>query len=236
MNICSNLNIKNNPDKIIKMNDKFKYYNSSEINELELNKLKDLILNELNDLNFESESVYNKCKTLRIWVRKFLDNNGWDDKNRFIPQDYKKELQSLNEILENKKNGKDGLCSYYARFFMFSCYAFGINCRTINWWYPGGHILNEVYIPEFRKWIAVDTLYNSIFLDENNIPLGSIELNHYKHDNKLENIKIERNQMNTYPNPVLATEETSYLSPPPAPNRLLDFPWDIHFFFFSIKY
>jgi len=40
MNICSNLNIKNNPDKIIKMNDKFKYYNSSEINELELNKLK----------------------------------------------------------------------------------------------------------------------------------------------------------------------------------------------------
>jgi len=207
--------IKNNPEKILKMNDEFKFQNY----EIDFIKLKNIIISKIDYEDFNNKNDLDKIIQLRIWVNNFLNKNGWNSENVFLHQKYYlQEIHDLDEILKHSISGKDGLCSFYARFFMYSCYSFGFNCRTLMWWHPGSHILNEVYLPQISKWVVMDPLYNCMFVDNYNKPLNSIELNDIKHENTLYNVKIERNNCTTYPNPLFRTF------------NLFSYCWDINYF------
>ncbi len=173
----------NNPDSILKPNDTLKFYFDNV-----KHKDYDFLLNEV--INPEMNKKWGKrwrkddtwtiATKLRIWLREFLDKGGWTEGNYWVG-DYKTELFSIPEILSHNKNEKDGLCSYYATFYMHCCLAVGINNRRVGWWQPGGDQLNEVYVPEIKKWVAVSPLYNSWYSDTNGIPLSLNELNTHRH-------------------------------------------------------
>jgi hypothetical protein len=54
-------------------------------------------------------------------------------------------------------------CGHLALFFTYFCQARGIDSRMIELFKPGDHhVVNECYIPAYRKWVLVDVTYNQL--------------------------------------------------------------------------
>ncbi len=211
----------NNPESIIKPSNELVFYFDNVQNEdydLLLNNYLVPGMNKMWGESWKNDDTWTKAVKLRIWVRDFLDVGGWIEGNEWTSV-YENELISISDILEHRKLGLDGYCSYYATFYMHSCLAIGINNRRVGWWQPNaGDQINEVYIPEMQKWIAVSPLFNAWFSDENGNALSVTELNQYKHANKINKIITQRDGQATYPDPEIFSK-----------NWLANYSWDIYF-------
>lgn len=185
--------IKNNAQNIIKQSDSLHFYFDA-VDHSDYTYLFDSIVLPQMDVKWgakwRNEDTWTKARKLRIWTREYLDNGGWSTGNIWSGT-YERELYGIREIIAHKNNGSDGLCSYYATFFMHVCLASGINNRRVGWWRPNGDQLNEVYIPEKRKWVAMSSLYNAWFSYNDNA-LSLTEINHYKHVDLLDYVRTER--------------------------------------------
>ncbi|WP_298481212.1 hypothetical protein [uncultured Maribacter sp.] len=227
-NSCNNFNpgkstildIKNNNDNIIHQDENI-VFKFDKVVHPDYDFLFDSILNPKMSKrwgkDWQKDKTWTKATKIRIWVREYLDNKGWIEQNKWQGE-YKNELVSIRTILKNNQSGKDGLCSYYATFYMHCCLVSGINNRRIGWWHPGGDQLNEVYDPEYQKWVAVSPLYNCWFTDKDKTPLSLLELNKYKHDENLNLLVTQRDYQTSYPKPELFGK-----------NWLLRYSWDIYY-------
>ncbi len=211
--------VENNPKTILKPSDSLLFYfdgaTTSEYDSLLLQYINPQMDKKWGK-RWRTDNTWTKTTKLRIWAREFLDKRGWGPGNAWSG-DYKREITTLQGILENQRNGKDGLCSYYATFFMHSCLAVGIVNRRVGWWRPSGDQLNEIYIPELQKWVVVSPLYNAWFSDLKGNPLSLIELHQHIHRKELDLVITQRDYQTTYPDPEIRK------------NWLATYSWDIYF-------
>lgn len=214
--------VKNNPESIVKpSNSEFPFYFDKVEHEDYDMLLNDYIIPGMNSMwgkTWLEDDTWTKAVKLRIWTKNFLDAGGWVEGNKWVSE-YKKDFYTIPETLNHRYKGLDGYCSYYATFYMYSSLALGINNRRVGWWQPdgGGDQLNEVYIPEWGKWVAVSPLFNAWYSDRDGNALNLIELNQYTHANKLEDVITHRDGQTTYPDPEIEKK-----------NWLAYYSWDIY--------
>jgi len=82
-----------------------------------------------------------------------------------------------NDMLYDASIDGDFLCHHLATMYIQSLASIGIVSRGINVLNrPGdGHALNEVWIDDLQKWVAVD-LYNDAYFVFGDVPLSALEL------------------------------------------------------------
>jgi len=81
-------------------------------------------------------------------------------------------LPMLEQYEATVKNQTPIWCGTYANMFLFFCKASNIETRIIEFFKPGDHhVINECYLPELKKWIAVDLTYNYIFFQNESYKL-----------------------------------------------------------------
>ena len=211
--------IKNNAHNIIKPSDSLPFYFDT-VDHIDYTYLYDSIVLPQMDrkwgAKWKDEDTWTKARRLRIWTREYLDNAKWSTGNIWSGI-YKTEIYNIKQIVTHRNNGGDGLCSYYATFFMHVCLASGINNRRVGWWRPNGDQLNEVYIPEKRKWVAMSSLYNAWF-SYGGDALSLAEINHYNHAGLLDKVRTERDFQSTFPDPEIRIK-----------NWLAHYSWDIYY-------
>lgn len=124
---------------------------------------------------------------------------------RFVNEDEfvtaKKLMNYVFEIMTHKRKEEDTLNNYdsmqyimYARskHVSLNCYtrsyilrdllhscglpARMIYCLPLNCDYNGNHVVVEVYIERYKKWIMLDASYDLFFLSEDKTPLSLIEI------------------------------------------------------------
>lgn len=90
------------------------------------------------------------------------------------------------QILETAKAQKTHVwCGTYGALFLFFCNCHNITCRFIeSIGKSDGHVINECYIPELKKWIMVDLTHKIITAtDTNGNYLNTVDIkNIYKND------------------------------------------------------
>lgn len=135
----------------------------------------DLIFNEIS----EKLSDFEKAKTIAIWLKNNIKGG---------PGLGKSSATALHKMIK----GEGGVCSDFSQIFSNFCV---INNIKIKEWglkslstdpkVSGGHSFNEVYCPEFQKWIMIDVAKSCLFYQsELDIPLSTIEYMQLKKEKK----------------------------------------------------
>lgn len=143
--------------------------------------------------------TWSQATMLRIWVRDYLDFGLWS--GDYDGREYVEELYRVEEMLAWRDEGNDGLCSYYATFYMHCANGIGIYARRAGWWHPdlGGDELVEVYVPELRKWAALSPLYNMWFSLDDDIPLSLRQLHELVDEGRANQVIEHRDGTSTQP-------------------------------------
>jgi hypothetical protein len=121
----------------------------------------------------DDESELEKVKTILDWTSKQWQHNG----------NNKPEKGDAISILEEARNGKNFRCVEYGIVATAAINSVGIPARVLGLKskdvekvkYGAGHVVGEVYLQEFNKWIFIDPQWN-ILVSKNGIPLNGIEL------------------------------------------------------------
>jgi hypothetical protein len=118
------------------------------------------------------ESDLDKVLALLSWT-----NSQWSHSGSNKPTE-----NSTFTILEEAKTGKKFRCVEYGIVLRSVLAAYGFPARTLGLktkdvettWVGAGHVLTEVWIPEFDKWVILDAQFNTLpILDD--IPLNGVE-------------------------------------------------------------
>ena len=99
---------------------------------------------------------------------------------------------SSSTALKKMINGEGGVCSDFSQIYSNFCV---INDIKVKEWgmkslsqdakVRGGHSFNEVYCPEFQKWIMIDVAKSILFYNSNkDIPLSTLEYIRLKKEGK----------------------------------------------------
>ena len=100
--------------------------------------------------------------------------------------------KSSSTALKKMINGEGGVCSDFSQIYSNFCV---INDIKVKEWgmkslsqdakVSGGHSFNEVYCPEFQKWIMIDVAKSILFYNSNkDIPLSTLEYIRLKKEGK----------------------------------------------------
>lgn len=100
--------------------------------------------------------------------------------------------KSSATALKKMINGEGGVCSDFSQIYSNFCV---INDIKVKEWgmkslsqdtkVSGGHSFNEVYCPEFQKWIMIDVAKSILFYNSNkDIPLSTLEYIRLKKEGK----------------------------------------------------
>jgi hypothetical protein len=123
--------------------------------------------------------IFEKALQIAIWLKKNIKGG---------PGLGKSSTTALQKML----NGEGGVCSDFSQIYSNFCV---INDIKVKEWgmkslskdkkVSGGHSFNEVYCPEFQKWIMIDPGKSILFYQvENTIPLSTLEYINLKRENK----------------------------------------------------
>ncbi|MCU0439975.1 MAG: transglutaminase-like domain-containing protein [Raineya sp.] len=139
----------------------------------------DTILQRLNieykipELVAGSKNEYEKVLRVLNWVRQQWEHNGWNNAKTNNPI----------EILERVKKGEKFRCVEYGIVLRNCLNAIGLPARTLGLMtrdvektkYGAGHVLAEVWLNDYQKWVMVDAQFDAMpMLD--NVPLNAVEL------------------------------------------------------------
>jgi len=132
------------------------------------------IFYEVNNLIFANSKKdlnnFEKATTIAIWLK---------DNVKGGPGLGKSSATALKKMI----NGEGGVCSDCPQIYSNFCV---INDIKVKEWgmkslsqdtkVSGGHSFNEVYCPEFQKWIMIDIAKSILFYNSNkDIPLSTLE-------------------------------------------------------------
>lgn len=138
---------------------------------------------EVNNLIFADSkkdfNIFEKATTIAIWLKKNVKGG---------PGLGKSSAKALQKMI----NGEGGVCSDFSQIYSNFCV---INDIKVKEWgmkslsqdpkVSGGHSFNEVYCPEFEKWIMIDVAKSILFYSSNNdIPLSTLEYIRLKKEGK----------------------------------------------------
>ncbi|POY40894.1 hypothetical protein C3L50_05200 [Flavobacterium alvei] len=135
----------------------------------------DLIFNEIS----EKLSDFEKTKTIAIWLKKNIKGG---------PGLGKSSATALHKMIK----GEGGVCSDFSQIFSNFCVInnikvkeWGLKSLSTDPKVSGGHSFNEVYCPEFQKWIMIDVAKSCLFYQsELDIPLSTLEYMQLKKEKK----------------------------------------------------
>ncbi len=135
----------------------------------------DLIFNEIS----EKLSDFEKAKTIAIWLKKNIKGG---------PGLGKSSATALHKMIK----GEGGVCSDFSQIFSNFCVInnikvkeWGLKSLSTDPKVSGGHSFNEVYCPEFQKWIMIDVAKSCLFYQsELDIPLSTLEYMQLKKEKK----------------------------------------------------
>lgn len=127
----------------------------------------------------ENRSDFEKAKTIAIWLKKNIKGG---------PGLGKSSAAALQKMI----NGEGGVCSDFSQIYSNFCV---INDIKVKEWgmkslskdstISGGHSFNEVYCPEFKKWIMIDVGKSILFYcEKNTVPLSTNEYMKFKKEKK----------------------------------------------------
>lgn len=83
-------------------------------------------------------------------------------------------------MIRQKHTG--GFCAQYSVLFAQACLAYGYPSRivgTVNKTFDDGHVIAEVYLPEMKKWIAVDPEIGQAFQASDKTLLTVLDLHNH---------------------------------------------------------
>ncbi len=131
-----------------------------------------------NDAN-EDSSDFEKVKKIAIWLKNNIKGGPGIGKSSTV-------------ALQKMINGEGGVCSDFSQIFSNFCV---INDIKVKEWgmkslsndpkVSGGHSFNEVYCPEFQKWIMIDVAKSIFFYQAGkDIPLSTLEYIQLKKEKK----------------------------------------------------
>ena len=138
---------------------------------------------EVNNLIFANSKKdlnnFEKATTIAIWLQ---------DNVKGGPGLGKSSSTALKKMI----NGEGGVCSDFSQIYSNFCV---INDIKVKEWgmkslsqdakVRGGHSFNEVYCPEFQKWIMIDVAKSILFYNSNkDIPLSTLEYIRLKKEGK----------------------------------------------------
>lgn len=138
---------------------------------------------EVNNLIFANSSKglndFEKATTIAIWLK---------DNVKGGPGLGKSSATALQKMID----GEGGVCSDFSQIYSNFCV---INDIKVKEWgmkslshdikVSGGHSFNEVYCPEFQKWIMIDVAKSILFYNSNkDIPLSTLEYIRLKKEGK----------------------------------------------------
>lgn len=135
----------------------------------------DLIFNEIS----EKLSDFEKAKTIAIWLKNNIKGG---------PGLGKSSATALHKMIK----GEGGVCSDFSQIFSNFCVInnikvkeWGLKSLSTDPKVSGGHSFNEVYCPEFQKWIMIDVAKSCLFYQsELDIPLSTLEYMQLKKEKK----------------------------------------------------
>jgi hypothetical protein len=141
------------------------------------------IFYEVNNLIFSNSKKdlnnFEKATTIAIWLK---------DNVKGGPGLGKSSATALKKMI----NGEGGVCSDFSQIYSNFCV---INDIKVKEWgmkslsqdtkVSGGHSFNEMYCPEFQKWIMIDVAKSILFYNSNkDIPLSTLEYIRLKKEGK----------------------------------------------------
>lgn len=138
---------------------------------------------EVNNLIFSGTSTdlndFEKAKKIAIWLKNNIKGG---------PGLGKSSATALQKMI----NGEGGVCSDFSQVYSNFCVInnikvkeWGMKSLSNNPNVSGGHSFNEIYCPEFQKWIMIDVAKSIFFYHSNkDIPLSTLEYIHLKKNNK----------------------------------------------------
>ncbi len=151
----------------------------------DINKKSDIppLFFEINNLIFDTAnedlSDFEKAKKIAIWLKNNVKGG---------PGLGKSSAAALQKMI----NGEGGVCSDFSQIYSNFCV---INDIKVKEWgmkslsndpkVSGGHSFNEVYCPEFQKWIMIDVAKSIFFYHSSkDIPLSTLEYIQLKKEKK----------------------------------------------------
>lgn len=138
---------------------------------------------EINNLIFVDSkgkfTVFEKALKIALWLKNNIKGGSGLGK-------------SSTTALQKMINGEGGVCSDFSQIYSNFCV---INDIKVKEWgmkslskdskVSGGHSFNEVFCPEFQKWIMIDVAKSVLFYQINNdIALSTLEYIHLKKEKK----------------------------------------------------
>ncbi len=120
-----------------------------------------------------AKSDFEKVLLIQSWV-----NSRWKHDGNNSP-----EKNDAYYILEQAEKGERFRCTEYSLVASESLKSLGFKVRSVGLMTKdidevnsgGGHAVNEVFIPDLKKWIFIDPQYD-IMVTENGLPLNAVEL------------------------------------------------------------
>ncbi len=127
----------------------------------------------LDSLVANSSSDFEKVRQIQSWVQRRWKHDG----NNVA------EKQDARYILQEAEKGKQFRCVEYSLVTSQCLAALGFRVRTLGLMARdidevesgGGHVVNEVYLPDLRKWVFLDPQYD-VITTRNGVPLHAVEL------------------------------------------------------------
>jgi hypothetical protein len=144
----------------------------------------------LDSLIADNNDELSKILTIMKWVR-----DQWEHDSDNVA-----EFDDPIYILEQAQQGKKFRCVEYSFVTSECLLSLGYNVRSVglmtrdvsNVKEGGGHVINEYYSNDFKKWVFIDTQFDVVTLKDG-VPLNSIELQRaIAHNDDFEIINLSR--------------------------------------------
>lgn len=82
--------------------------------------------------------------------------------------------QDANELIPQLRSGKlQGFCAHYCYLTVQALQALGYFARYVT---IQGHEICEVWVPDLKKWVALDPMHNVYFEDSSGLKLSALEI------------------------------------------------------------
>ena len=128
---------------------------------------------QLDTLIQNCNSDFEKVKRVQSWVQSRWEHDG----------DNRPARSSALYILQEAEKGQRFRCVEYSLVANQCLSSLGFRVRNLglmtkdvsNVRYGAGHSVNEVYIPDLKKWVLIDPQFDAMSM-QNGIPLNAVEL------------------------------------------------------------
>lgn len=133
---------------------------------------------------------------VRHWVRsQQASGSSWTPHSPTLLERLKGDLDDPLSILNAQRGGAWAVCRQFSYLMVGAAESAGLDARVIIatstfWKLPGaeGHVMTEVWIPELKKWVLMDPMWDLTFT-LNGIPASALEIYHAVRQNRGHSIR-----------------------------------------------